>query len=142
MNTRSLLLLFLFIGFFNGNSQNKKNVLLTINTNPVYSSDFTKVFNKNLDLVVEESQKNVAGYLDLFIDYKLKITEAYAQELDKNKLYIKCISTFYKYAKSEISCEPFICWRRRTPVPSTRNRSRMTARRFRWAFVVKGIKPL
>ena len=37
---------------------------------------------------------------------------------------------------------PFICWRRRTPVPSTRNRSRMTARRFRWAFVVKGIKPL
>ena len=94
MNTRSLLLLFLFIGFFNGNSQNKKNVLLTINTNPVYSSDFTKVFNKNLDLVVEESQKNVAGYLDLFIDYKLKITEAYAQELDKNKLYIK---EFKKY---------------------------------------------
>ena len=67
---------------------------MTINSNPVYSSDFTKVFNKNLDLVVEESQKNVAGYLDLFIDYKLKITEAYAQELDKNKQYIK---EFKKY---------------------------------------------
>ena len=85
MNTRNLLLLFLFIAYFNGNAQNKKNVLLTINSNPVYSSDFTKVFNKNLDLVVEESQKNVAGYLDLFIDYKLKITEAYAQGLDKNQ---------------------------------------------------------
>mgnify|MGYP000185454302 CR=1 FL=1 len=59
MNTRNLLFLFLFIGYFNGNAQNKKNVLLTINSNPVYSSDFTKVFNKNLDLVVEESQKNV-----------------------------------------------------------------------------------
>jgi peptidyl-prolyl cis-trans isomerase SurA len=94
MNTRNLLLLFLFIGYLNGNSQNKKNVLLTINSNPVYSSDFTKVFNKNLDLVVEESQKNVAGYLDLFIDYKLKITEAYAQELDKNQQYIK---EFKKY---------------------------------------------
>ena len=94
MNTRNLLLLFLFIGYFNGNAQNKKNVLLTINSNPVYSSDFTKVFNKNLDLVVEESQKNVAGYLDLFIDYKLKITEAYAQELDKNQQYIK---EFKKY---------------------------------------------
>ena len=99
MNTRSLLLLFLFIGSFNGNSQNKKNVLLTINSNPVYSSDFTKVFNKNLDLVVEESQKNVAGYLDLFIDYKLKITEAYAQGLDKNKLYVK---EFKKY-KDQLS---------------------------------------
>lgn len=94
MNTRNLLLLFLFIGYFNGNAQNKKNVLLTINSNPVYSSDFTKVFNKNLDLVVEESQKNVAGYLDLFIDYKLKISEAYAQELDKNQQYIK---EFKKY---------------------------------------------
>ena len=94
MNTRNLLLLFLFIGYFNGNAQNKKNVLLTINSNPVYSSDFTKVFNKNLDLVVEESQKNVAGYLDLFIDYKLKITEAYAQELDKDKQYI---NEFKKY---------------------------------------------
>ena len=94
MNTRNLLLLFLFIGYFNGNAQNKKNVLLTINSNPVYSSDFTKVFNKNLDLVVEESQKNVAGYLDLFIDYKLKITEAYAQGLDKNQQYIK---EFKKY---------------------------------------------
>jgi len=94
MNTRNLLLLFLFIGYFNGNAQNKKNVLLTINSNPVYASDFTKVFNKNLDLVVEESQKNVAGYLDLFIDYKLKITEAYAQELDKNQQYIK---EFKKY---------------------------------------------
>ena len=94
MNTRNLLFLFLFIGYFNGNAQNKKNVLLTINSTPVYSSDFTKVFNKNLDLVVEESQKNVAGYLDLFIDYKLKITEAYAQELDKNKLYKK---EFEKY---------------------------------------------
>ena len=94
MNTRNLLLLSLFIGYLNGNAQNKKNVLLTINSNPVYSSDFTKVFNKNLDLVVEESQKNVAGYLDLFIDYKLKITEAYAQELDKNQQYIK---EFKKY---------------------------------------------
>ena len=51
MNTRNLLLLFLFIGYFNGNAQNKKNVLLTINSNPVYSSDFTKVFNKNLDFI-------------------------------------------------------------------------------------------
>ena len=30
----------------------------------------------------------------MFIDYKLKITEAYAQELDKNQLYIK---EFEKY---------------------------------------------
>jgi peptidyl-prolyl cis-trans isomerase SurA len=59
MNTRNLVVLLIFIGYFSGNAQNKKDVLLTINSNPIYSSDFTKVFNKNLDLVVEESQKNL-----------------------------------------------------------------------------------
>ena len=71
MNTRNLVVLLIFIGYFSGNAQNKKDVLLTINSNPIYSSDFTKVFNKNLDLVLEESQKNVAGYLDLFIDISI-----------------------------------------------------------------------
>ncbi len=89
MNKRNLLLILLFVSYFSGISQNKKNVLLTIDSEPVYSSDFKKVFNKNLDLVIEESQKNVDGYLDLFIDYKLKITEAYAQELDKEEQYVK-----------------------------------------------------
>jgi peptidyl-prolyl cis-trans isomerase SurA len=89
MNKINLLLLLLLVTYFTGISQNKNNVLLTIDAEPVYSSEFKHVFNKNLDLVIEESQKNVDGYLDLFIDYKLKIAEAYAQNLDKNELYIK-----------------------------------------------------
>ena len=94
MNKRKLLLLLLLATYFTGISQNKNNVLLTIDTKPVYSSEFKQVFNKNLDLVIDESQKNVDGYLDLFIDYKLKVTEAYAQNLDKNEMYIK---EFEKY---------------------------------------------
>ncbi|MFK5982533.1 MAG: peptidylprolyl isomerase [Flavobacteriaceae bacterium] len=70
-------------------SQKKKDVLMTINNDPVYASEFKTVFNKNLDLVIDESQKNVDGYLDLFIDYKLKVAEAYAQDLDKNSVYIR-----------------------------------------------------
>jgi len=89
MNKINLLLLLLLVTYFTGISQKKNNILLTIDTEPVYSSEFKHVFNKNLDLVIEESQKNVDGYLDLFIDYKLKIAEAYAQNLDKNELYIK-----------------------------------------------------
>ena len=89
MNKINLLLLLLLVTYFTGISQKKNNILLTIDTEPVYSSEFKHVFNKNIDLVIEESQKNVDGYLDLFIDYKLKIAEAYAQNLDKNELYIK-----------------------------------------------------
>ncbi len=94
MNKRNLLLILLLVTCFTGISQKNKNVLLTIDSDPVYNSEFKKVFNKNLDLVIEESQKNVDGYLDLFIDYKLKITEAYAQNLDKDEQYVK---EFKKY---------------------------------------------
>jgi peptidyl-prolyl cis-trans isomerase SurA len=84
--------------------QKKKNVLLTIDETPVYASEFERVYKKNLDLVQDENQKTVDGYLDLFIDYKLKVTEAYAQQLHekpvyKNELgdYQEQLSRFYIY---------------------------------------------
>lgn len=68
-------------------SQNKKDVLMTIDGNPVYANEFERVYKKNLDLVQDESQKDVDGYLRLFIDYKLKIFEARKQKLDQNEAY-------------------------------------------------------
>ena len=94
MNNRNLLILLLLVSCFTGISQKKSDVLLTIDSEPVYSSEFKKVFNKNLELVIEESQKNVDGYLELFIDYKLKITEAYAQNLNEDEIYIKEFSKY------------------------------------------------
>ncbi len=75
-------------------SQNKKEVLMTIDGKPVYANEFTRVYKKNLDLVQDESQKDIDGYMDLFIDYKLKIAEAEAQGLDKESAYK---SEFSKY---------------------------------------------
>jgi peptidyl-prolyl cis-trans isomerase SurA len=85
-----LVLFFITLSF----SQNKKDVLLTVDGKPVYTSEFKRVYNKNLDLVKDESQKKVDGYLELFIDYKIKVAEAYAQNLDKDKTYI---SEFNQY---------------------------------------------
>ena len=85
-----LVLLFINLSF----SQNKKDVLLTVDGKPVYTSEFKRVYNKNLDLVKDESQKSVESYLDLFIDYKIKVAEAYAQNLDKDETYI---SEFNQY---------------------------------------------
>ena len=75
-------------------SQNKKEVLMTINGKPVYANEFKRVYKKNLDLVQDESQKDIDSYLELFIDYKLKIAEAQAQGLDQESAYI---SEFSKY---------------------------------------------
>lgn len=70
-----------------GMAQKKSDVLLTIANEPVGVSEFKRVYLKNLDLVQDESQKSVEGYLDLFIDYRLKLAEAYAQNLHKTDEY-------------------------------------------------------
>lgn len=80
-------LLVVLMGITTVFSQNKKDVLLTIDGNPVYADEFERVYKKNLDLVQDESQKDINGYMQLFIDYKLKIAEAKAQKLDKNEPY-------------------------------------------------------
>ncbi|WP_203296476.1 peptidylprolyl isomerase [Luteirhabdus pelagi] len=72
----------------------KKDVLLSIDGEPVSVQEFKRVYKKNLDLVQDESQKTVEGYLELFIDYKLKTTEARAQGLDETQNYSR---EFRKY---------------------------------------------
>jgi peptidyl-prolyl cis-trans isomerase SurA len=37
----------------------KKEVLFTIDDKPYYTDEFTRVYNKNLDLVKDESQKDL-----------------------------------------------------------------------------------
>ena len=53
-------------------AQNKDNdVLFTVADEPVLASEFVRVYNKNLNLVQDESQKDVDQYLSLFVNYKL-----------------------------------------------------------------------
>ena len=72
MNTRNLVVLLIFIGYFSGNAQNKKDVLLTINSNPIYSSDFTKVFNKNLDFQLTQSPQRTPTHKPQVVKYLFK----------------------------------------------------------------------
>lgn len=80
---KSIFSILLFIVFSSlGYSQVKeKDVLLTIDDEPVYVDEFTRVYSKNLDMIQEESQKDKDAYLELFINYQLKIKEAHAQGL-------------------------------------------------------------
>lgn len=64
-----------------------KEVLFTIDNKPYYTDEFIRVYNKNLDLVKDESQKDLNQYLDLFIGYKLKINKAYKLGLQNGASY-------------------------------------------------------
>ena len=91
---KTLTLLLMFLVSVSVFSQKKKDILLTIGDEPVLVNEFKRVYAKNLDLVQDDSQKDVEGYLDLFIDYKLKVKEAYAQKLNETEEYEKEFSKY------------------------------------------------
>ncbi len=83
--------------FLSINGQSSQgDILLTIDNDPVAASEFIRVYNKNLDLVQDESQKDVDHYLTLFTNYKLKLREARALELHKKPTYIRELATYKK----------------------------------------------
>ena len=67
---------------------NERDILFSIDNNHVTSEEFLRVYNKNLDLITDKSQKDIDNYLQLYIDYKLKVLEAYEKKYDKKKSYI------------------------------------------------------
>ena len=73
---------------FTGIAQTKaKEVLFTVNDKPYYTDEFARVYKKNLDLVKDESQKDLNQYLELFVGYKLKVNKAYKIGLQNNTQY-------------------------------------------------------
>ena len=71
-----------------GFAQNStKEVLFTIDNKPYYTDEFARVYKKNLDLVKDESQKDLNQYLELFVGYKLKINKAYKLGLQDGTAY-------------------------------------------------------
>ena len=73
---------------------NNEEVLFTVEGNPTYVSEFLRVYQKNLNLVQDESQKDVDAYLDMFVDYKLKLAEAKSLGYDKKTSYIRELSSY------------------------------------------------
>ena len=75
---------------------NEKDVLFNINDEPVLAEEFIRVYNKNIDLIEDKSQKDIDNYLQLYINYKLKLSEAYYKELHKNENYKRELKKYKK----------------------------------------------
>ncbi|MGB1269310.1 MAG: peptidylprolyl isomerase [Flavobacteriaceae bacterium] len=87
------LLAFLFVN--SAFSQNT-DVLFTVNNTKITNTEFSRVYNKNIDLVQDEKQKDVDEYLKLYVNYKLKLEEAVALGLDKDSKYINELASYRK----------------------------------------------
>ena len=86
----------LFFSVFAMAQTSKKEVLFTVDDAPVYVSEFLRVYNKNLNLVQDESQKDVDEYLKLFTNYKLKLKEAKAKGLHEKPAYKRELESYKK----------------------------------------------
>ncbi len=97
MQLRYIFTLLLTYFVLNVNAQtSEKDVLFFVDNDPVYTSEFLRVYNKNLDLVQDESQKEIDEYLTLFTNYKLKLKEAKALGLDDKPSYKRELLNYRK----------------------------------------------
>jgi len=79
--------LFFLISFASNAQTNTKEVLFTVNEKPYYTDEFSRIYKKNLDLVKDDSQKDLNKYLELFVGYKLKVNKAYKLGLQNGTQY-------------------------------------------------------
>ena len=82
-----ILSIILLAGAMVGFAQEDK-VLMTINGEPVMLSEFLYIYEKNNQETSLE-KKSMTEYLDLFINFKLKVTEAIAQGVDTTEAFKK-----------------------------------------------------
>lgn len=88
MNIRNLFFALLAGISVTAQQQNStKEVLFTIDDKSYDTEEFIRVYNKNLDLVKDESQKDLTQYLELYIGYKLKVNKAFKLGLQNGAQY-------------------------------------------------------
>ena len=87
-------------------------VLMTIDGQPVMASEFLYIYEKNNQESALE-QKNMDEYLDLFINFKLKVHEAEANGIDTTEAFKKELSGYRaqatpKYMKDEAAIDSLV----------------------------------
>lgn len=84
---KTILSVLLLAGVLNGFAQ-EDNVLMTINGEPIMASEFLYIYEKNNQESSLE-KKTMDEYLELFVNFKLKVTEAKAQGVDTTEAFKK-----------------------------------------------------
>ena len=90
------ILIVFFICFNISFSQLKNDELFKVNDSVVLIDEFNRVYNKNIDLIDDKNQKDFESYLDLFVNYKVKLAEAYELKFHEDPKYKTELN---KYAK-------------------------------------------
>jgi peptidyl-prolyl cis-trans isomerase SurA len=82
-------------GFSQKEPDSSDRVLFSVDDQPVYTSEFLYLYNKNNKGKPEEkSEAKIREYLDLVIAFKLKVAEAHQRGIDTTKAFIHEFTTY------------------------------------------------
>lgn len=71
-------------------SQGSKDVVVTIGGEKVYAGDFSKIYERNNGNIIDPAErKTPAEYLELYVNFKLKVQEARALGLDTSRAFLE-----------------------------------------------------
>lgn len=84
-------------------SQDKKHpkpvVLFSVGDKPVYTEEFVHLYRKNHLKKEDFTAEKINQYLDLFVNFKLKVAEAHARGLDTTSAFRKEFATYKQELK-------------------------------------------
>lgn len=89
---RTIVLLFAIIALLQTHAQNP--VLMTINGKDVTRAEFEYAYNKNNTAEGAVEQKTIDEYVEMFVNYKLKVAEAESQHLDTLSSFVQEYRTY------------------------------------------------
>jgi peptidyl-prolyl cis-trans isomerase SurA len=90
---RTISILAAIVSFQFSFCQSGSQILLTIDSNKISQDEFLRIYKKNSNIETGE-QKSVTEYLDLFINYKLKVIEAEKLGYDTVTAFTKELSGY------------------------------------------------
>ena len=93
---KSIVLILLLIVAQVTMAQENNAFIATVNGKKITVSDFRSIYERNLDAIDNEEGKDVVKNLELFINYKLKVAEAYRLKFDTLPNYRKEIEGYKK----------------------------------------------
>lgn len=97
MIKKCLYLLGLFFVFvLNLNAQNNSGVLFQIGDEKVNADEFWAIYQKNNNINQQNEKTSLKDYVDLYINFKLKVKEATDAKLDTTAAFIKELSGYRK----------------------------------------------
>jgi len=89
---KKILFVIVLAGFFASPvfSQKKQDVVVTIGNEKIFAGDFKKIYERNNSNILDPAEKKTPEeYLELFVNFKLKVLEAKAMGLDTSRAFIE-----------------------------------------------------